>query len=119
MSTELSTELVTHKLKIKWMDAKYITYKTAQEVFKQIVNPDQSTVTILNPENLTFISKYKSEVELIPLEWDEKTIEDVIFTSWISKYNKEKLRLKLAGRKKDNLPITEWIVLEIIEKKIR
>jgi len=119
MTTDISCDVITHRLKIKWMDVKYITYKTAQNIFDQIVNPDQSSVTILNPENLTFISKYKSDIELIPIEWMEKTAEDLIYSKWLSKSEKETLRIILEARKKDNQPITEWIIINIIEAKFK
>lgn len=117
MSQDLSVDLITHKLKIKWFDIKYIDRKLAQNIFDQIINPELKSITILNPETLTFISRFKAEIELIPIEWEEKTIEDIIYTSMLNKFEKERLRLILADRKKENKPVTEWIVKEILKIK--
>lgn len=114
MTQALSTDVATHKLKIKWMETKYITRKLAENIFAQILDESKSSITILNPENLTFISKYKNDVELIPLEWEERTIEDKLV--WLSDSKKEKIRLTIIDRKKNNLPITDWIINNIIEK---
>lgn len=116
MSKELSTELITHKLVIKWIWNRYITKKFAKTIYEQLTEDKYKTVKIINPKTLTFIEKYKNEVELYPLDDEEKSIEDKIALSWLSNSKKEQLRLKIIDRKQNNLPITSWILDNIIEK---
>ena len=116
MSKELSTELITHKLVIKWIWNRYITKKFAKTIYEQLTEDKYKTVKIINPKTLTFIEKYKNEVELYPLDDEERSIEDKIALSWLSNSKKEQLRLKIIDRKQNNLPITSWILDNIIEK---
>lgn len=113
MSKELSTELITHKLVIKWVWDRYITKKFAENIFNQLTN-DKKTIKIINPKTLTFIEKYKNEVELYPLDDEEKSVEDKIALSWLSQRKKEELRQILETRKQDKKPITDKILDNII-----
>jgi hypothetical protein len=114
MTTELSTDLISHKLIIKWIWTKYITKKFAEWIFNQLSSKEWNII-IANPENLTYIQKYRSEVILLPLDWEDKTIEDLIYLSWLSESKKEEVRQIIEQRKIDKKPITETIIKNIIE----
>jgi hypothetical protein len=40
----------------------------AESLYKQLEDDNKKTVIIKNPKTLTFMSKYKSEVEILPLD---------------------------------------------------
>lgn len=113
-SNELSTELITHKLKIKWEWIKYITKKLAENVFAQLQDQSKNTINIVNSKTLTFITKYKSEVDLIPLDAENKTFEDTIYTSWLSEIDKDKVRNIWDLRKKERKSLSQVSLNEII-----
>lgn len=118
MNTQaLSVDVITHRLKIKGLDTKYIPKKFAEHIFAQIMDERTEHIEIINPENLTYIRKYKSEIELVPIEWEEKNTEDIIYASWLNKDQKESLRVIFWERRKDNKPVTENIIREIIAVK--
>lgn len=114
MDKALSTELITHKLKIKWEWTRLISRKLAENIFNQIIDKTRSTIEICNPHNLTYIQKYKSEVSLIPLEDEELTIEELIIVSWLSKSKQEEVRYICETRKKEKRKVNEQILKNII-----
>ena len=117
MTTELSTDLISHKLIIKWIWTKYITKKFAEWIFAQL-NSKEWNITIANPENLTYIQKYRSEVVLLPLDWEDKSLEDLLYLSWLSESKKEEVRHIIDQRKSEKKRITETIIKNIIESLI-
>ena len=114
MKTELSTDLISHKLIIKWIWTKYITKTFAEWIFNQL-NWNEKTITIANQDNLTYIQKYRSEISLIPLDWEDKNIEDILYFSWLSESKKEQVRQIMSIRKKENKSISEGVLKQIIE----
>lgn len=112
---ELSADVITHKLKIKWEWVRYITYKFAQELFAQIADNSKQTITIINPKNLTYITKYKSEIEIVPLDWENSDFEDFLYKYWLSERQKEEVREIWEMRKKEKKPRTNGVLKNIIE----
>ena len=112
---ELSADVITHKLKIKWEWVRYITYKLTQELFAQIADNSKQTITIINPKNLTYIIKYKSEIEIVPLDWENSDFEDILYKNWLSERQKEEVREIWDLRKKEKKPRTNWVLKNIIE----
>ena len=115
MSKELSTSLVTHKLVIKWEWIKYIWEDFAKWIFSQLANPEKKTITIANPETLLFITKYRSEIQLVPLDWENQSFEDKLEMDWLNDSQKEKMRNIWTQRKKENKSTHEDSFNEIIE----
>ena len=114
MSKELSTELVTHKLIISWVWIKYITKKFAENIFSQLIDEKTKTVKISNPSNFTYLEKYKNDVQLFPLDDEEKSTEDIIALSWLSQIKKEEVRGIIEERKKEKKPVTSAVISNII-----
>lgn len=115
MSQELSTELITHKLKIKGEWVKYITRKFAENIYGQLIDKEKTNVIIANPKTLTFITKYKSEVDLIPLDKDSQSFEDTLYYSWLPEHKKELVREARELRKKENKTLTILVLKNIID----
>lgn len=115
-SNELSTEIITHKLKIKWEWVKYISKKFAQWIFWQLQDQTKNTVQIINPDTLTFITKYKSEVDLIKLDSESNELEDQLYLAWLKESQKERVRDIRDNRKKNREPRTPWTLKIIITK---
>lgn len=112
---ELSADVITHKLKIKWEWVRYITYKLTQELFAQIADNSKQTITIINPKNLTYIIKYKSEIEIVPLDWENSDFEDILYKYWLTESQKEEVRDIRELRKKEKKPRTNGVLKNIIE----
>ena len=112
---ELSADVITHKLKIKWEWVRYITYKFAQELFAQIADNSKQTITIVNPKTFTYITKYKSEIEIVPLDWENSDFEDILYRFWLSERQKEEVREIWDLRKKEKKPRTNGVLKNIIE----
>lgn len=112
---ELSADVITHKLKIKWEWVRYITYKFAQELFEQIADNSKQTITIVNPKTFTYITKYKSEIEIVPLDWENSDFEDFLYKYWLSERQKEEVREIWEMRKKEKKPRTNGVLKNIIE----
>lgn len=114
--TQLSTEVFTHRLKIKWEWTKYITRKLAESIFTQLNDPNSKTVVISNPKTLTYFQKYKTEVELFELKGEERSFEDTLHEQWLNEAEKDYIRGLWSQRKKDNKSTSNTILLDIIEK---
>lgn len=114
MTKELSVDVITHKLKIKWEWVKYIWKKVAENIFNQLSDKNNSTITIANPNNLTYITKYRSEVDLIPLDKESKDFEDILYMSHLSEDQKEEVRDIWELRKKEKKHRSEGILKNII-----
>ena len=112
---ELSADVITHKLKIKWEWTKYVTKKFAESLFEQILDQTKQTITIINPKTLAYVTKYKSEIELIPLEWENSDFEDILYRFWLTESQKEEVREIWDLRKKEKKPRTNWVLKNIIE----
>lgn len=112
---ELSADVITHKLKIKWEWIKYVTKKFAESLFEQILDQTKQTITIINPKTLAYVTKYKSEIELIPLDWENSDFEDILYKNWLSERQKEEVREIWDLRKKEKRPRTNGILKNIIE----
>lgn len=112
---ELSADVITHKLKIKWEWVRYITYKLTQELFVQIADNSKQTITIINPKNLTYIIKYKSEIEIVPLDWENSDFEDLLYRYWLTEGQKDEVREIRNLRKKERKPRTNGVLKNIIE----
>lgn len=111
---ELSKDFVTHKLIIAWVWTKYITESFAKDIFNKL-NSNDKTIKISNPNNLTYIEKYKNEVQLLPIDWEDRNIEDKIALSWLNQRQKEEVRNIIEDRRKEKKPITDIILDNIIE----
>ena len=114
MTKELSTDIITHSLKIEWIGTKYIWKKLAEIIYNQLTNPDLKVVTIANPKTLTYIQKYKNEVTLLELDEETKDTEYYIYISWLSESKKQAVRDKLEQRKKDWFKTSKWALQDII-----
>lgn len=114
MTKELSTDIITHSLKIEWIGVKFIDRKFAEIIFKQLTDPNSKVVTIANPKTLTYIQKYKNEVTLLELDEETKDTEYYIYVSWLSEAKKQAVRDKLEQRKKDWFKTSKWALQEII-----
>ena len=112
---ELSSDVITHKLKIKWEWTKYVTKKFAESLFEQILDQTKQTITIVNPKTLAYVTKYKSEIELIPLDWENSDFEDILYRFWLSERQKEEVREIWDLRKKEKKPRTNGFLKNIIE----
>jgi len=112
---ELSADVITHKLKIKWEWTKYVTKKFAESLFEQILDQTKQTITIINPKTLAYVTKYKSEIELIPLDWENSDFEDILYRFWLTESQKEEVREIWDLRKKEKKPRTNWVLKNIIE----
>lgn len=115
-NTELSNDPITHKLKIKGEWVKYIGKKLAENIFYQLADKKNSTITIANPKTLTFITKYRSEVDLIPLDRESADFEDQLYLAWLTESQKEKVRDIWDSRKKNKETRSPWTLRIIIEK---
>ena len=114
-STELSADVITHKLKIKWEWTKYVTKKFAESLFEQISDQTKQTITIVNPKTLAYVTKYKSEIELIPLDWENSDFEDFLYRYWLTESQKDEVRDIWTLRKKEKKPRTNGVLKNIIE----
>lgn len=115
MSTELSTKVITHRLFIKWEWIKFIDEDFAKQIFMQLADETKKTITIINPETLLFITKYRSEVQLSPLDEDNQSFEDKIQLSWLNLQQKERFRSIWNLRKKENKSIWDSSFNEIVK----
>ena len=116
MSTELSTEIISHRLIIAWIWTKYVSKDFAEWIFKQLTSWEK-TITIANPKTLTYIQKYRNEITLLPLEKDDKDIEYLLYISWLSEAKKEEVRSMVEIRKQEKKSIVTSVIQEIIESK--
>ena len=114
-STELSADVITYKLKIKWEWTKYVTKKFAESLFEQIADQTKQTITIVNPKTLAYVTKYKSEIELIPLDWENSDFEDLLYKYWLTESQKDEVREIRNLRKKERKTRTNWVLKNIIE----
>lgn len=114
-STELSTDVITHKLKIKWEEPKFITKKMADKIFEQLTNKDLKTVTLINEKTSTYIQKYKTEIELISLDGENSDFEDFLYKYWLNERQKSEVREIWDLRKKEKKPRTNGVLKNIIE----
>lgn len=112
---ELSADVITHKLKIKWEWTKYVTKKFAESLFEQILDQTKQTITIINPKTLAYITKYKSEIELVPLDWENSDFEDLLYRYWLTEGQKDEVREIRNLRKKERKPRTNGVLKNIIE----
>lgn len=115
MSTELSTELVTHKLEIKGEPTRYITKKQAEYIFTQLTDKEKTQVEIISKETLTYLTPYKRDVKLIQLWAEDKTFEDKLILSWLWNTDKERVREIWNLRKKEGKAQTDWVLQNIID----
>jgi len=113
-SKELSSELITHKLKIKWEWIKYISNKVAESIFNQLSDQSKNTITIANTKNFTYITKYRSEIDLVPLDKENSNFEDLLYSNWLTESQKDRVREIRELRKKSKQPRTNWILKNII-----
>ena len=114
--TQLSTEVFTHSLKIKWEWTRSISRKLAESIFMQLDDPDTKTVTIKNTNTLTYFQKYKTEVELRELKWEERSFEDTLHHAGLKDNEKDYIRELWKQRKKDRQNTSNTALIDIIEK---
>lgn len=113
MTTELSTEFITHKLIIKWeTKPRYITNKVAQAIFQQLTDPNKNTVSIINYEKMSYLNKYKTEIELVELDTETRSFEDKLI--WLTATQKEKVRELRDDREKEWKRKNDMILQNII-----
>lgn len=117
--TQLSTQVFTHFLKIKWLKDRPVTEKFAKTIFDQLVDESNKTIRIVNPENLTYIQRYKNDVELIKL-WDgDNILEDTMYSYWLSESDKERFRGIWTQRKKEWKSTSDKVLIERLEAFIK
>lgn len=112
--TQLSTEIFTHSLKIKWEWIHYIKKELAKSIYEQLNDPNTKTVTISNPKTLTYFQKYKTEVELRELKGEEKGFEDTLHQEGLNEAQKDYIREVWNQRKKDRKSTSNEVLLELI-----
>jgi len=115
MTTNLSTEVFSHRLKIKWDNTRYITRNLAENIFLQLTDEEKKTIVIVNHKTLTYVHKYKSEVELTELVWEDKTFEDTLHHNWFKEHQKDYIREIWKQRKKDNKSTSNTVLQAVIE----
>ena len=115
--TQRSTEVITHKLIIKWIGTRYIWKKFAENIFNQLNNPEQKVIIISNTETLTYFQKYKTDVELLLLDNETKDIEYLLYISNLSESKKDEIREVIENRRRERKSINGTIVQEIIKSK--
>ena len=118
-SKELSTETITHKLKIKWEWIKYISKKMAENIYWQLIDKTTSTVVIANSQNFTYITRYKSEVDIMPLNEESKDFEYILFSFGLNESQKDKIREIWEIRKKENKSLSNEALKNIINSLIK
>jgi hypothetical protein len=116
MTTQLSTELITHRVKIKGEGTRYITRKTAEDIYSQLTDLNTKTVNIANDDTLAYFSKYKTDIELYPLDQEERTLEDSLHFSGLKQAQKEQIRLAISNRKKEGRTTSQEQLQAMIEK---
>ena len=116
MTTQLSTELITHRVKIKGEGTRYITRKTAESIYSQLIDESTKTVNISNPDTLAYFSKYKTDIELYPLDSEERTLEDSLHFSGLKQAQKEQIRISISNRKKEGRTTSPEQLQAMIEK---
>ena len=82
---------------------------------KVCLDQTKQTITIINPKTLAYVTKYKSEIELIPLDWENSDFEDILYRFWLTESQKEEVREIWDLRKKEKKPRTNWVLKNIIE----
>ena len=112
---ELSTNVITHKLQIKWENPKYITKKQADMIFEQIADKEKATVTFINPKNSTFFEFYKRDIKISKLDEEKADFEDILYRFWLTESQKEEVREIWDLRKKEKKPRTNGVLKNIIE----
>lgn len=117
-TTELSTNVITHKLQIKWENPKYITKKQADEIFSQIADKEKATVTFINTKNSTFFEFYKRDIKISKLDSEKADFEDILFRAWLTEGQKEEVRQiwKKEKKRKRKLPFEFWKMWLILWK---
>lgn len=111
---DLSKDVITHILKIKWEWVKYISKNLAENIFLQLSDPTKKTIIIANTNNFTYIQKYRNELTLTLLDRESMDFESVLYFSWLSETKKEKIRQIWDTRKKENKPTTNNVLKNII-----
>lgn len=113
MTTELSTEFITHKLIIKWeTKPRYITSKVAKAIFEQLTDPKLNTVSVINYEKMTYLNKYKTEIELVELDDETRSLEDKLI--WLTSTQQDKVRELWYSRDKEWKRKNDMILQNII-----
>ena len=112
--TQLSTEVLTHRLKIKWEGTRYITRKLAEHIFQQLSDQNSKTVTISNPKTLTYFQKYKTEVELFELKVEERSFEDMLHNAGLKEHEKDYIRSVWEERKKERKSTSDAVLQEML-----
>ena len=116
--TQLSTQVFTHFLKIKWLKDRPVTEKFAKTIFDQLVDESNKTVRIVNPESLTYIQRYKNDIELIKLwDWDN-TLEDSMHLAGLKDHEKERFRGIWGQRKKEWKSTSDTVMQDMIQALI-
>lgn len=115
-TTEITKEVITHILKIKWEWVKYISKILAENIFKQLSDPNKKTIIITNANNFTYIQKYRNELVLIPLDKDNKDFEYLLYASWLPEHTKDRIREIWDLRKKEHKSLSDDVLKKIIEK---
>lgn len=106
---------ITHKLKISWEDTKYITLRQARFLFDQFNDEKNTQITIKDPKTLTYITKYRSQIDLVPLDEESNDLEDLLFRSWLPESWKDEFRSIVDLRKRERKPITTPVIVNILE----
>ena len=112
--TQLSTEIFTHSLKIKWEWIHYIKKELAKSIYEQLNDPNTKTVTISNPKTLTYFQKYKTEVELFELKVEERSFEDMLHNAGLKEHEKDYIRSVWEERKKERKSTSDAVLQEML-----
>lgn len=114
-TTELSTDVITHKLQIKWENTKYITKKQADEIFEKIADKEKATISFISEKNSTFVEFYKRDIKISKLDSEKADFEDFLYRYWLTESQKEEVREIWDLRKKEKKPRTNGVLKNIIE----
>ena len=79
------------------------------------MDENTKTVTITNSNTLTYISKYKSEVELTELQGEDKSFEDSLHHAGLKEHQKEYIRSIWEQRKKDRKTMSDTVLQAMIK----
>lgn len=114
-NTELSTDVITHILEVKWEEPKYIKKKQAEAIFSQIADKNKATISFYNEKNLTFLEFYKRDIKLKKLDTEKSNFEDILFRAWLTESQKEEVRQIWEERKKEKKKTTVWVLENVID----
>jgi hypothetical protein len=102
--------MLTHKIILEKKVYKFLSYDEALRYYQELNNDEKLKIKIFDKNDLSFIQKYKNDVELKPLTNEEKLIEN----SLLKKDSKNFIYKKIEEREKENKLNSIKIIKNII-----